>query len=181
MKKLLHTAIVAAVALALLVPSGCKIVSGTYVVEETFYDLTPNGTGDYYYEALDITDNSVWQDHKDDIKDIDNIGFEIWLNSSAASANNFNCYVDALASSLGGASSKSAVIAGATHVLVDVPMPAGKSFIGYAASFSHITNLSTLKTLGETGQFKFWAMADVTTSSFTVDSIKVVVTLTAGT
>lgn len=180
MKKTVHLLIVAAVGLAFLLPSGCKIVSGTYVIEETFYDLTANGGAGYYYEAFDITGNSVWEDHKDDIKDIDNVGFEIWLNNFAA-ANTFNCYVDPLASSLDGGSVKSEVINNATHVLVDVPMPSGKSFIGYAASFSYIANLSTLKSLAESGQFKFWAMADVGIGQFDVDSIRIVITITAGT
>ena len=181
MRKRLDLIIVGAIALALLAPSGCKIVSGTFVVEEIFYDLTPNGTADYYYEAIDITDNDVWVDHKDDIKDIDNVGFELWLSNTAGSANTVDCYISDFSSSLGGTSSKSAVMAGATHVLVDIPLPPGKSFLGYATSFSHITNLDALKTLGEIGQFKFWAISDITTSNFTVDSIRVVVTLTAGT
>ena len=181
MKKTLQLFIVATVALALLIPSGCNFMSGTYVLEETFYNLTPNGSDNYYYEAFDITGNSVWEDHKDNIKDIDNIGFEIWLDSDAASSNNFNCYVDALSSTLNGESSSSAVQTAATQVLVDLPMPVGESFIGYASSFTHLSNLSTLKTLAESGQFKFWAMADVTTGEFTIDSIRVVITITAGT
>lgn len=180
MKKTAHLFIVVAVALALLAPSGCKIVSGTYVVEETFYPQPLIGNDKYYYEAFDITGNSVWEDHEDDIKDIDNVGFEIWLDSDAASSNNFNCYVDDLASSLSDSSSVSAVQNGATHVLVDVPMPPGQSFIGYAASFSHIANLSTLKSLAESGQFQFWAMADIFTDDFRIDSIRIVITITAG-
>lgn len=180
MKKTTHLLIVAAVGLAFLLPSGCKIVSGTYVVEETFYPQPLIGNDKYYYEAFDITGNSVWEDHKDDIKDIDNVGFEIWLNNFAA-ANNFNCYVAPLASSLTGTSAKSLVINNATNVLVDVPMPAGQSFIGYAASFSYIANLSTLKSLAESGQFQFWAMADIFTDDFRIDSIRIVITITAGT
>ncbi len=180
MKNILKYTLMAACTLALLLPAGCNLVSGTVVIEEMFYNLSPNGTGNYYYVSLDVTSNSTWEDHKDNIKDIDNIGFEIWLSSTSADANSFNCYVDDLSSSLDGSSSSSAIQAGATHVLVDVPMPPGESFIGYAASFGHIANLETLKTLGETGQFKFWALADVTTSEFTVDSVKVVLTLTAG-
>jgi hypothetical protein len=181
MKKLLQTAMILGVAFALLVPSGCKIVSGTIVIEKMFYDLTPNGNGDYYYEALDITDEEDWVDHKDDIKDIDNVGFEIWLSNDAGSVNNFNCYVDNNPSSLDSTSSKSLVQSNATEALINVPMPSGDSFIGYAASFSHIGDLSTLKALAESGNFQFWAMSDVTIGQFTVDSIRVVITLTAGT
>jgi hypothetical protein len=180
MKKLLFLIIVGAAAVAILHPTGCKIVSGTYVVDTIFYDLSPNGNGDYYYEALDITTNDVWIDHKDDIKDIDNVGFEMWLSNTAASDNTVNCYVADFGSTLHGNSSKSMVMSGATHVLVDVPMPPGTSFLGYAASFSHIDHLTELKALGEVGQFKFWAIADVQTSDFTIDSLRVVLTLTAG-
>jgi len=180
MKKLLFLIIVGAAIAALLQPSGCKIVSGTFVVDTVFTDLSPNGNGNYYYEELDLTDNDVWIDHKDDITDIDNVGFELWVTSSAATANVFNCYIDATSSTLDGNSSRSAVEASAKHVLVDLPMPPGSSFIGYAASFSYIDNLDAMKTLAEAGMFKFWAVADVTTDDFVVDSIRVVLTLSAG-
>jgi hypothetical protein len=180
MKKLLFLLIVGAALAALLQPTGCKIVSGTFVVDTVFYDLTPNGTGDYYYEALDLTTNDVWIDHEDDIKDIDNIGFEMWLSNTAGTNNFVDCYIADFGSALNGASSRSAVESGATRVLVDVPMPPGTSFLGYASSFSHIEHLTELKTLGESGQFKFWALADITTSEFTIDSLRVVLTLTAG-
>jgi len=180
MKKLLFLIIVGAAAVVLLQPTGCKIVSGTFVVDTVFTDLSPNGNGDYWYEAFDLTDNDVWIDHEDDIKDIDNVGFELWVSSTAPTANVFNCYIDEMSSALNGGSSKSAVEASAKHILVNLPLPPGSSFIGYAASFSYIDNLDAMKKLAEAGMFKFWAVSDVTTSEFHVDSIRVVITLSAG-
>jgi hypothetical protein len=181
MKKTFYLFITAAVALALLLPSGCKILSGTTMVEKMFRDLSASSSNSFYYEAMDITDEQDWIDHKDDITDIDNVGFELWVTNNSSVANEFDCYVAAFSSSLTGASSKSMVADSATHVLVSVPLAAtGQTFVGYAASFSHITNLETLKTLAESGQFKFFAMSEATPIDFTVDSVKVVITLTAG-
>ena len=183
MKKLLFSIIVGAIAIALLLPqSGCKIVSGTTTVERMYRDLSASTSNSFYYEAIDITDEPDWIDHKDDITDIDNVGFELWVTNTSGVANAFDCYVAPLSSSLTGDSPKSEVTASATHALVSVPLAAtGQTFIGYADSFSHISNLDILKTLTETGQFKFFAMSDATPVDFTVDSIRVVVTLTAGT
>ena len=183
MKKLSFLIIVGAIAIALLLPqSGCKIVSGTTTVERMYRDLSASTSNSFYYEAIDITDEPDWIDHKDDITDIDNVGFELWVTNNSGVANGYNCYVAPFSSSLSGASAKSEVITSATHVLVNVPLAAtGQTFIGYADSFSHLTNLETLKTLAESGQFKFFAMSDATPTDFTVDSILVVITITVGT
>jgi hypothetical protein len=180
MKKLMHRFGLIGTTLTSLLLVGC-LLSGTFVVSMLFKDFPVAGSGNLYYFDVDVTSEDVWTDHEDNIKDIDNVGFELWVTNVSGVANTYECYIAPMASLLSGQSSKSTVVAGATKVL-EVPLAAtGQTFIGYADSFSHLTNLETLKALAESGQFKFWAMSAATLTDFTVDSILVVITFTAGT
>ena len=180
MKKLTYRFGLIGATLTSLLLVGC-ILSGTFVVSMLFKDFPVAGSDDFYYFDVDVTSDDVWTDHKDNIKDIDNIGFELWVTNASGVANTYNCYVAPITSLLNGASPKSEVVAEATKVL-EIPLAAtGQTFVGYADSFSHLTNLETLKALAEGGQFKFFAMSAATPTDFTVDSILVVITITVGT
>ena len=179
-KTLLHRLGLIGATLTSLLLVGC-LLSGTFVVSMLFKNFPVAGSSNFYYFDADVTSDDVWTDHKDNIKDIDNVGFELWVTNASGVANTYDCYIAPITSPLSSLSSKSEVVAGATKVL-EIPLAAtGQTFVGYADSFSHLTNLETLKSLAESGQFKFFAMSDATPTDFTVDSIRVVITLTAGT
>lgn len=179
MKKLMHRFGLIGTTLISLLLAGC-LLSGTFVVSMMFKDFPVAGSVNFYYFDVDVTSEDEWTDHKDDIKDIDNVGFELWVTNESGVANTYECYIAPITSPLDDLSPKSEVVAGATKIL-EIPLVAtGQTFIGYADSFSHLTNLETLKALAESGQFKFFAMSDATPTDFTVDAILVVITITAG-
>ena len=180
MKKLLHRFGLIGITLTTLLVVGC-LLSGTFVVSMLFKDFPVAGDTDFYYFDADVTSEEEWEDHKDNIKDIDNVGFELWATNTSGVANTYYCYIAPITSSLGSGSSKSLVEQNATKVLEISLSATGQTFVGYTDSFSHLTNLETLKDLAEEGRFKFFAMSDATPTDFTVDSIRVVITITAGT
>lgn len=168
------------VALSLL--AGC-LLSGTFVFsymlvkdkDLIYYD-------DLYYASVDWTDDNDWEDHKDNIKDIDLVGFELWATNNGETANTFTVYVADLQSSLDDGSSRSEVDSLATLVVDDLPIAAsGQTHVTYGQSFKYLANIGTLKNLVETGKFKLFAFVTPPTVDVTIDSLRVIVTLTVGT
>ncbi len=170
----------AVVALSLL--AGC-LLSGTFVFsymllkdkDLIYYD-------DFYYASVDWTDDEDWEDHQGNIKDIDLVGFELWATNAGETADTFTVYVADLQSSLDGSSTRSEVDSSATRVVNDLPIaPSGQTHITYGQSFKYLDNVETLKNLVETGKFKLFAFVTPPTVDVTIDSLRVIVTLTVGT
>ena len=166
----------------LLILAGC-LLSGTFVFSYMLVkdkDLVYNE--DFYYASVDWTDDEDWEDHQDNIKDIDLVGFELWATNDGEAADTFTVYVADLQSSLDGSSTRSEVESGATLVVDDLPVaPSGQTHITYGQSFKYLDNVETLKNLVETGKFKLFAIVTSPTVDVTIDSLRVIVTLTAGT
>ena len=57
----------------------------------------------------------------------------------------------------------------------------GQTHVTYVQSFKYLANIGTLKNLVETGKFKLFAFVTSPTVDVTIDSLRVIVTLTAGT
>ena len=158
--------------IAALLLVGC-IVSATFVITETF-TLSPM-TG-FYFHRVDITTDATWQDHKDQIDFIDAIGMEMYITSTEASTVTFNAYIDTLTTG----AIPAAIPDSATQIINNLSIAPGKTKITYAQSLSILTGLDRLKTLAKLGKFDFFATSSGTEgTTFTVDSVTVVVTVSA--
>ena len=164
--------VAATLAALMMVMAGC-IVSGTFMIVKPF-DFT-TGTGFYYY-LVDITNEQDWKDHKDQIDDIDLVGFELWFNNPTASDVTFNCWID---DSNNSAKQNYLEIVQTTKILDGLTLPPGKSHLTYGNSFQYIMNVPTLKTLVKSGMFHYYGTSDNGQGTFTVDSGKVIVTFSA--
>lgn len=170
-----------ALALSVLLTVGGCLVSGTFIVSEMLYgiDFTTN-TGFYYYD-VDITDNDIWADHADDIDNVKLAGFEMWLTNNTADANLFNAYIDPSDDPV--LALPNAVEADATQIIKDLPVAAGvgtQTYISYSESFNYLTNFATLKSLAKAGKFHYYGMdSSQTANSYTIDSIRVILTIEA--
>lgn len=178
MRKIFKPSGLLLLAVASLFLVGC-LVSGTFVVtlfiEEGDF-TTLNG---FYYYMVDLTTEDVWEDHKDNIENIDIVGFELWITNNSGSATTFNVWIEDIASPE--RTSLAQVQANATLVLEDLDIAAGSVHITYGQSLSHVTNVSTLKELAESGQFHYYGHSSVggPGAQYFVDSARVIVTLSA--
>lgn len=169
------------VALALL--TGC-LLSGTFVIVISIekVDFTTR-TGFYYYH-IDLSEEQDWLDHKDDIKDIDLVGFELWITNHEDVARTFSVYVDDDASLPDSNSSLTDVKSNATLVLDEFELDAGPNKqmrVTYGQSFKYLKNVETLKSLVEKGTFDYFGVSSGgTASGYTIDSARVIITFTAG-
>lgn len=163
-----------AVILTAFLVVGC-IVSGTFIVTEEFTFTTMTG---FYHYDVDVTDEEDWQDHKDDIQNIDAVGFELWFTNNSGSDVTFNVWLDDGV----GATYEEATSAqnNLNLVLDDVTLPPGKSHLSYVESLGKITNFALIKSLASVGKFKFYGVSSNTTdSTWIVDSGIVYITFTA--
>jgi len=157
-----------------LVLGGCLLISGTFVITEDFsFDVS-----DYLsFKAVDLTGNSDWEDHKDDINNIDAVGFAMTMDNSNGSAVTFNLYVAPFAATQQH-TTKSELDDKAYVVIKDLTVPAGTSTVTYAQSLAYLHNLAKLKELTKTGKMHLYATSSLT-GSFSVDPGSIVVTVTA--
>ncbi len=162
---------------ALILLAGCGIVSITYMVEEDF-DVA--GAGDFYYRAIDVTANSDWEDHQDDIEFVEMVAFDMYLTNNEETAVTFDGYVDNYdAIGICGNRACFDLLTTPTRVLKDITIPAGASrHINPGESMAYIENIDVMKALALTGQFNFYGVSTGGTSvNFSVDSGRVVIWL----
>jgi hypothetical protein len=152
-----------------LVTGGCLIVSGTFIVVADFSFSTYDQ--DYHY-SVDVTQESDWQDHKDNIDFVDAVGFQMDFTNNSGSAVTFDVWIDTAGAP------GSTPGAGATKIINGLTIPATpvKSHVSYAQSLSYITGLDRLKALAKEGKFEYYGHASVD-GSFNVDSGKVIITV----
>ena len=169
----------AGAAVTLLILAGC-LLSGTFVSVIVIRDLDfTNRTGFYYY-LVDMSDDAVWEEHRDDIKDIEVVGFDLWITNHEGQAHEFNIYV----SDRGKAAltTRPEVEDKATVVLDKLKVPADKqTHVTYGQSFKYLKNIDLLRSMAYRGGFHYYGLTKLgTTDGFTIDTLRVIVTFSAG-
>ncbi|MCB2229690.1 hypothetical protein KQH82_03170 [bacterium] len=162
-----------------LLAVGCKIISGSFLVVENLEFTTHTG---FYSLAVDLTDNDVWEDHADEIDDIEVIGFELWITNQSTTAWTYSAYIDEPTSPMWDNAGE--VEANATRFFGELSVPAGtpsagsSKFVSYASSFKYLSNISTLKNLVKKGAFDLYGIS-TGGGSGRIDSLKLIITVAA--
>jgi len=161
-----------------LVSSGC-LISGTFVVVEDFdFDFTAQGG--FYWYPVDLTGNSVWEDHADDIDNIDAIGMQFTIRNTSDVSSTLTIRIKRAS----GAADPDGVpppITGATAIIEGLTVPANSSrVIGYVGSLAYITNLDKIKEIIMSGRFDLYGTSTGGPEEpFEVRDGKIVVTISA--
>jgi len=155
--------------------TGC-LISGTFVINEKF---TLNGNSGFYYYQIDITGESDWQDHKDDIDNIDVVGFELWFTNNGATDVTFNTYVDDFYNPL--CTDTNCLNNNSTKIKIidNLKLIPGSTHITYGQSFQYLVNIDQLRQLAKEGQFNFYGVSSPGGVNISLDSAQVVVTVSA--
>jgi hypothetical protein len=171
---------IAGIAAALLFLAGC-LVSGQFVTIIDIERAQFTTTNGFYYYAVDLTENDIWKEHKDNIKDIEVVGFELWMTNKKPDTTTFNVYVDDIGKTA--YTSKTEVENNATLVIKNLKLkPSDQTHITYGQSFKYLQNVETLKTLVDEGSFHYYGVSNVVadTTNYIIDSARVIITFTAG-
>lgn len=177
-KKILEFASISAL-LALFIIGGCNLITGTFVididVENT--NIIPHDTFEYF--AVDLTTNDTWKNHKDNIKNVDNIGFQLWVTNNGTDSVGWEFYADTTTVPHTDIPS---IKAHAKQVLAGLTLPPGAKYIDWPTSLIYLNSkeLPTFKQWVETGKFDIYALTNVLPYNVTIDSAKVIITVTAG-
>jgi len=156
-----------------LITLGC-LVSGTFIVVESFTFTAQSG---FYFYQVDITENSDWEDRKDDIDFIDADGLEFFITSTESGDVTFNAYIDDYS---GSSSSPTSRPSTATKIIDSFTVSPGTTWISYDQSLGILTGVERLKTLTKLGQFDYYGESTGNDgNTFVIDSGKVIVTFSA--
>jgi hypothetical protein len=175
MRKILNREVgVAVVALGLVAAiSGC-LVSGTKVFTYGLDDINVNAAS-YTVTSVDLTTNSTFNDHIDDIKLIDRFGFTCNVVNTGGPANTISVYFSTNPNIPG-----PDVPTQATALFRDFAVPAdGIEPITYDESVALIENFEALQAAVETGNLTFYSIASQA-FNLTIDDPVLVVTFTVG-
>ncbi len=171
--------ITAALALiAILSLAGCFIVAVTVVVDYEINSADLFQESDFLYFEVNLTQDDTWNDHKDDIKYIDNVGFIMWAENNGASNASAELYIARTHSDA--ITTVADVRDSTTRVLSGLTLEPGENYIDWASSLGYIENIDTLRAIVESGQFVIYATTTTLPFEVHIDSAIVVVTGTAG-
>jgi len=166
--------------LAIFIATGCSsLLTGTKVISFMVGGDDINTADELSYFQVNLTDDDVWKDHKDDIKNIDNVGFILWFDTTSDDVTG-EFYI-APFDSIGYLTSAE-VAAKATKILENIELPAGvATYVDWSGSLGHIVNVSILKNYAEEGKFTIYGITTTLPFEMEIDSAMVVVTVTVGT
>ena len=138
-----------------LVIAGC-LVSGTFViVKDVEFDFTAN-SGFYWY-PVDLRSNSDWEDHKDDIDDIDALGFEFKITNTSDVSSSFTVQFAAATGEADPSDEPTSIPGDAVTVISGLTVAAGATrTVTYAESLGMISNLAAFKRIVKSGRFDYY-------------------------
>lgn len=158
---------------------GC-LVSGTFVIVENFEFSFVSG---FYADAVDLTDNEDWADHRDNLDKVEVVGFEVWVTNNSSNDFSFWAYMDDYDNAC---QNQTCADNRTTKFLIldtlTIPASTGSSsykLVSYAQSFNYIQNLDKIKKMVFDGSFNFYGYSSDGGASGTVDSIKAIITVNA--
>jgi hypothetical protein len=163
-----------------LVITGC-LVSGTFVIVEHINFIYSAGNAFYWY-PMDLADNSTWDDHKDDLDDIDAVGFEFKIENTSASDCEFNVWFAPATGVIDPYNPPSVIPDDAVRVINGLNVAAGgTTTVTYAESLGHISNLAAFKAIVKTGRFDYYGTScdDTGSNLFRVTDGKIIITVSA--
>lgn len=161
-------ALVALAAIASL--SGCMMVSATESFSEAIGDFNVS-SGAFDSENVDLTENSTFADHQEDIELVDRIGFSMSLVNVSGVAADVSVYV----SDDPNLATADEVVSKATLIFADVAVPVEGRTIDYEESLDLLLNFEKLQTAVESGTFTVYAVAG---GDYDVNINNVIVTIT---
>ncbi len=165
--------------LPVLLIVACGLVSGTFVIPLFFSDIDFTTESGLYHFDVDLSENEDWEEHEDDIESIDALGFELWITNHESTAATFSIYLDSLTVAPYETEAE-LTTAGVHEILTGLTISPGVTAVSYSESLGYLTNVDYLSTQVLTGMFRCYGVSSFgTTSGYTIDSVRVIVTATA--
>jgi hypothetical protein len=134
---------------------GCWLISGTWVVVFAVADEDIFAGEGFHKFDVDITGESVWEDHKDNLHNVEDVALSFKIINDASTEATARVYV----SSDNMLSDSTAVKSSATLILDGITVPAYDSLhVDFAYYYDVLQNFETLRDLVKTGVFTAYAL-----------------------
>lgn len=158
MKRKLHAALLAATVALMVIVTGC-ILSGQFILVYPGMATINSSDAKLDPRLVNITEEEVWQDHKDKIQGIVDIKFECeFVNKSDADSAHGELYI-----SSEGYTEISDVRTNATRVFSGLALGPGETKpVSFSESSAYIENLETVLDLLEDGEFWIYGIVPAT-------------------
>ncbi len=153
-------------ALLLTLGNNC-ITSGNIVVVLDLPDLVGQTNTSFNPQSVDLTQNSDWKEHKDQLNSVDDIGFACTIVNHESSVATGQIWISDKSYS-----SPADVRANAVKILDGIAIPAGGTrSIEWKESADFLSNFNEAKTIVYTEQFYLYFMVAETPFSIDVNDI----------
>ena len=154
--------------------SGC-LLSGTFVIDLPLDEMLFSSST-FYQQKLDLTDNQTYNEHKDQIKDITDIGFALKIENKTGSNASGELYLSDDSTYTTVAQVKNS----ATLVLTGISVPPNTTkSINWSESYQYIKNLEVLKDQAKSGSFWVYAIIDNAPLNLRIYDASVIITFAA--
>ena len=163
-----------------LISAGC-LVSGTFVIVHDF-EVSFTADGGFYWCPIDLTADPDWEEHQQDIDDLDALGLEFTIENTSDVAATFTISFATSEVPAIVAVAPDAVPAGAVTVLSGLTVAAGSTrTVSYAESLGMIGDIAAIKAVVLTGRFDYFGTSTGGSGddTFDVTKGKVIVTVSA--
>ncbi len=155
---------------------GCWLFSGTWVIIYQVEDEDISATEHFYKFTVDLTTESVWEDHQDDFDNIEDVAFTFKLINQGGDTAQAQVYVSADSTF----SDTTTVKDSAVIILNGLNVPPGDSLnVNMAHYYDLLENFETLRGLVKGGLFTAYAIVP-NTLEIEFRDVVVVVTFSAG-
>lgn len=134
---------------------GCWLISGTWVIIFAVANENITAGEGFHKFDVDITGESIWQDHKDNLHSVEDVALSFKLINHLSTEATAKVYV----SSNNSLADSNAVKSSATLILDGLTVPANDSLhVSFAFYYDVLQNFETLRDLVETGVFTAYAI-----------------------
>lgn len=180
MKKLNSAKRLLGLALVALLVTGC-LVSGTFVIVKDF-NVVFTADGGFYWWPIDLTTDPDWDDHQDDIDDLDALGLEFTIENTSDVTSTFAIQFATASGEADPFDVPSVIPAGAVTVLSGLTVNANSTrHITYAESLGMIGDIAAIKAVVLSGRFDYYGTSTGGSGDdpFVITDGKIIVTVSA--
>ncbi len=159
--------------------AGC-LVTGTFVITLNIDDFYSNSSGGFESHGIDLTNEQIWKDHKDNIKNISDVRFRATIQNQSSDTATGQVYFssDSTYTDPGAVTSAD----DAFLVFGGMTIPPGEEItVSFAESAGYRQNLKRALELIETGKFYMYVLTPEDVFSLHVYDVYILVVIEAGT
>ncbi len=161
--------------LSIFLIAGC-IFSKTFVLDKRIDDTDITEDTEFLFFSVDLSEDEDWVEHRDEIKKITSVGFQLWADNLGEADVSGEFFVDDVHDV--SITTAQNVRDNTTQVISEMTLVPGDNYIDWPTSLTFIMNKETLISHVDEGEFVVYVLTHTLPFELHVDSATVIVTFT---